>query len=85
MADSKKQTPAEEQGVQNPWASGDPAHQSDKLDALDPTKVVGTYAEQPDPNDDVPGPPPPNVPKGVNKAPKDDDEGAGAIGEGKVK
>lgn len=80
---AEKKTPAEKQGVQNPWVSGDPDIDDDKVKDLDPTKVVGTYAEQPDPNDDVPGPPAPNVPKGVNKAPKDDDQGAEAIGEGK--
>ena len=34
---------------------------------------------QPDPNDDVPGPPLPNVPKGVNEAPADDEPGTGPI------
>ena len=77
-----KKTPAEEAGVQNPYVSGDPNIDDDKYKDLDPQKVVGTYAEQPDPNDDVPGPPTPNVPKGVNKAPKDDEPGAGAIGAG---
>jgi hypothetical protein len=79
MAD--KQTPAEKQGISNPWASGDPAIDDDSVTGLDPTKVVGTYAEQPDPNADRPAPLP-NVPKGVNKAPKDDAPDAGAIGEG---
>lgn len=80
MAD--KQTPAEKQGVQNPYVSGDPAIDDGKLEQLDPTKVVGDYAEQPDPNSSKPAPLP-NVPEGVNKAPKDDEPGAGAIGDGK--
>jgi hypothetical protein len=80
MAD--KQTPAEKQGIQNPWASGDPNIDDKNVEQLDPTKVVGTYAEQPDPNADKPAPQP-NVPKGVNKAPKADDADAKAIGEGK--
>jgi hypothetical protein len=79
MAESK--TPAEKQGLQNPWTSGDPDIDDKKLQQLDPTKVVGDYAEQPDPNSDRPAPLP-NVPEGVNKAPKADDEGAGAIGKG---
>jgi len=48
---------------------------------IDPTKVVGTYAEQPDPNAKRPAPQP-NIPEGVHKAPKDDEPGAGAIGTG---
>jgi HK97 family phage major capsid protein len=79
MAD--KQTPAEKQGIQNPYVSGDPNIDDEKLKNLDPTKVVGDYAEQPDPNSDKPAPLP-NVPEGVNKAPKDDKPGAGAIGDG---
>jgi hypothetical protein len=79
MAD--KQTPAEKQGVQNPFVSGDPTIDDDKYAELDPTKVVGDYAMQPDPNSDRPAPLP-NVPEGVNKAPKDDKPGAGAIGAG---
>jgi hypothetical protein len=78
---AEKQTPAEKQGIQNPWASGDPALDDDKLKDLDPTKVVGTYAEQPDPNADKPAPLP-NIAKGVNKAPKADEPGAKAIGDG---
>ncbi len=80
MAD--KQTPAEKHGITNPFASGDPNHEDEKLEQLDPTKVVGDYAEQPDPNSDRPAPLP-NVPEGVNKAPKDDKPDAGAIGDGK--
>jgi hypothetical protein len=80
MAD--KQTPAEKQGIQNPFVSGDPAIDDGKLEQLDPTKVVGDYAEQPDPNSDKPAPLP-NIPEGVNKAPKDDKPDAGAIGDGK--
>ena len=79
MAD--KQTPAEKQGVQNPHVSGDPQIDDDKYADLDPTKVVGDYAMQPDPNSDRPAPLP-NVPEGVNKAPKDDKPDAGAIGAG---
>jgi hypothetical protein len=79
MAD--KQTPAEKQGIQNPWASGDPAIDDDSVKNLDPTKVVGDYAEQPDPNSKK-GAPLPNIPEGVNKAPKDDAKDAGAIGDG---
>jgi hypothetical protein len=77
MAD--KQTPAEKAGVTNPYDSGDP-NVPDEYKDLDPTKVVGTYAEQPDPNDERPAPLP-NVPKGVKKAPSDDADDAGAIGE----
>jgi hypothetical protein len=80
MADKK--TPAEEQGIQNPWTSGDPAIDDGKLEQLDPTKVVGDYAEQPDPNSSKPAPLP-NIPEGVNKAPADDKPDAGAIGDGK--
>jgi hypothetical protein len=79
MAD--KQTPAEKQGIQNPYVSGDPNIDDENLKNLDPAKVVGDYAEQPDPNSDKPAPLP-NVPEGVNKAPKDDKPGAGAIGDG---
>ena len=64
----------------NPHASQDP-NLPDGPD-LDPTKVVGDYAEQPDPNSSKPAPLP-NVPKGVKKAPADDAPDAGAIGEGK--
>jgi len=80
MAD--KQTAAEKQGIQNPWTSGDPALDDSKLEQLDPTKVVGDYAEQPDPNTDKPAPLP-NIPEGVNKAPADDAPDAKAIGDGK--
>ncbi len=80
MAD--KQTPAEKQGIPNPYVSGDPDIDDDRLKDLDPTKVIGDYAEQPDPNSDRPAPLP-NVPKGVNKAPKADDKDAESIGEGK--
>jgi hypothetical protein len=80
MAD--KQTPAEKQGIQNPWVSGDPKIDDEALENLDPTKVVGDYAEQPDPNSKKPAPLP-NIPKGVNKAPKADADDAGAIGDGK--
>lgn len=79
---AEKKTPAEKSGVQNPWASGDPDIDDDSVKNLDPQKVVGKYAMQPDPNEDVKGPPPPNVPEGVNEAPKDDDPDAGAIGPG---
>jgi hypothetical protein len=79
MADSK--TPAEKHGISNPFTSGDPNIDDGKLAELDPTKVVGDYAEQPDPNSDRPAPLP-NVPEGVNKAPKADDKDAGAIGDG---
>ena len=81
MADKDKQTPAEKQGVHNPFVSDDPNIDDDNLKNLDPTKVVGDYAEQPDPNSDKPAPLP-NVPEGVHKAPKDDEPGAGAIGAG---
>ena len=81
MADKK--TAAEEQGIQNPWVSGDPNIDDETVEGLDPTKVVGDYAEQPDPNSGKSAPLP-NVPKGVNKAPKDDEPDAGAIGEGKT-
>lgn len=76
-----KQTPAEKQGLFNPHASDDPAIADDPYANLDPTKVIGTYAEQPDPNADRPAPLP-NIPAGVKKAPADDAPGAGAIGEG---
>lgn len=83
MPDDKKQpeTPAQKQGVFNPHTSEDPAIADDAYAKLDPTKVVGTYAEQPDPNADRPAPQP-NVPPGVKKAPADDEQGAPAIGEG---
>jgi hypothetical protein len=48
---------------------------------LDPTKVVGRYAMQPDPNDEK-GAPQPNVPPGAQKAPKDDKPGTPAVGDG---
>jgi hypothetical protein len=80
MAD--KQTPAEKLGVPNPHVSADPSIDDEKYADLDPTKVVGRYAMQPDPNDDRPAPRP-NVPEGVNEAPKDDDPDAGGIGDGK--
>jgi len=76
----KKADPAE--GVANPWASADPSHQDDRLEGLDPTKVVGDWAEQPDPNTERPAPGP-NVPKGVKKAPADDAPDAASVGEGK--
>jgi hypothetical protein len=78
---AEKQTPAEKQGITNPFVSGDPDIDDKKLQELDPTKVVGDYAEQPDPNSDRPAPLP-NVPEGVHKAPKADEPGAGAIGKG---
>jgi hypothetical protein len=68
-----KQTAEDSPAPVNPSASQDP-NLPDGPD-LDPTKVVGTYAEQPDPNADKPAPLP-NVPPGVNKAPKDDEPGA---------
>ena len=71
MADK---TAAEKQGIQNPHISGDPNIDDDNYADLDPTKVVGTYAMQPDPNKDRPAPLP-NIPKGVNQAPADDEPG----------
>jgi hypothetical protein len=79
MADSKSKDQQDSPAPVNPSASQDP-NLPDGPD-LDPTKVVGTYAEQPDPNADRPAPGP-NVPPGVNKAPKDDEPGAPAIGDG---
>jgi hypothetical protein len=79
---AEKQTPSEKLGISNPYASEDPALKDDALENLDPTKVVGNYAEQPDPNSKRPAPLP-NIPEGVNKAPKDDADDAGAIGDGK--
>lgn len=69
-----------EQGIMNPHQTTDPNH-PDLYGDLDPTKVVGTYAMQPDPNDERPAPLP-NVPPGVNVAPADDEPGAPAIGDG---
>lgn len=76
MADTK---PKQDEQM-NPHASQDPAI-DDGNENIDPTKVVGTYAMQPDPNDERPAPLP-NVPEGVHKAPKDDEPGAPAIGDG---
>lgn len=67
------------EGVMSPHASSDAAFKDDPGQDLDPTKVVGTWAEQPDPNADRPAPQP-VVPPGVNKAPADDEPGAPAIG-----
>lgn len=64
----------------NPHVSQDP-NLPDEYQELDPEKVVGTYAMQPDPNDERPAPQP-NVPEGVNKAPADDEPDAKAIGSG---
>lgn len=63
----------------SPAASQDP-NLPDQPD-LDPTKVVGKYAMQPDPNDDRPAPQP-NVPEGAKEAPADDEPGTPAIGPG---
>lgn len=68
-------------GVMSPGASSDPAFKDDPAQGLDPTKVVGTFAEQPDPNDER-GAPLPNVPEGVKEAPADDEPNAPAIGDG---
>ena len=80
MADSKsdspKAKPAAEKFPNNPHGNNDP-NIDDGYENLDPTKVIGTYAEQPDPNADRPAPQP-VVPPGVHKAPKADDEGAPA-------
>jgi hypothetical protein len=75
-----KNTPQESPAPTNPHESQDPAL-PDGPD-LDPTKVVGTYAMQPDPNADKPAPQP-NVPPGAKKAPADDKPGTPAIGDGK--
>jgi hypothetical protein len=80
--DSKAAASAESPAPTNPHASQDPNIPDGPEADLDPTKVVGTYAMQPDPNDDRPAPQP-NIPKGVREAPADDEPGAGAIGEGK--
>ena len=64
----------------NPHASQDPAI-DDKYDELDPTKVVGTYAMQPDPNDERPAPLP-NIPPGTKEAPADDEPGTPAVNKG---
>lgn len=74
-----EQSPAEL--AANPHASTDPAFKDDPGQELDPTKVVGTYAMQPDPNAARPAPTP-NVPPGVHEAPADDEPGAPAIGDG---
>lgn len=66
----------------NPSASQDPNIPDGPEADLDPTKVVGTYAMQPDPNADRPAPLP-NVPPGAKKAPADDKPGTPAIGDGK--
>lgn len=79
MADSKSKDTKDD--TTNPHASQDPNIPDGPEAELDPTKVVGTYAMQPDPNADKPAPLP-NVPPGVNKAPKDDEAGAPAIGDG---
>jgi hypothetical protein len=63
----------------NPHASQDPNIPDGPEADLDPAKVVGTYAMQPDPNADRPAPTP-VVPPGVKKAPADDEPGAPAIG-----
>lgn len=76
MADSKK-----DDAVVNPHASADPNIPDGPEAELDPTKVVGTYAMQPDPNADRPAPLP-NVPPGAQKAPADDKPGTPAIGDG---
>jgi HK97 family phage major capsid protein len=54
MADSKSKDQQDSPAPVNPSASQDP-NLPDGPD-LDPTKVVGTYAEQPDPNADKPAP-----------------------------
>jgi hypothetical protein len=73
---SSSETPSEKLGIQNPWVSD--ADVDERYKDLDPTKVVGRYAEQPDPNDDI-GPPLPNIHEGVNEAPADDDEDTPAV------
>jgi hypothetical protein len=65
----------------NPYKSEDPNVPDGPEAELDPTKVVGDYAMQPDPNTERPAPLP-NVPKGVKPAPADDEPDAGAIGDG---
>jgi len=85
---AEKETPAEKLGIRNPHLSEDPNIDDERYRHLDPTKVIGTWAEQPDPNADR-GAPLPNIPEGVKKAPADDAEpksdapGAGHIGTGK--
>lgn len=65
--------------VMNPHATEDALlADTDPYADLDPTKVVGTYAEQPDPNDERPAPQP-NIHPGVNKAPAADEPGTPAI------
>lgn len=78
-ADKAASTPDESGAPLSPHASQDPNIPDDEYAELDPTKVVGTYAMQPDPNDERPAPQP-VVPPGVNKAPADDEPGAPAIG-----
>jgi hypothetical protein len=66
--------------IMNPHATEDDLlAPTDPYADLDPTKVVGTYAMQPDPNDERPAPQP-VVPPGVKLAPEDDEPGAPAIG-----
>lgn len=80
--DSPKNPPDADEAAkaaQNPHASQDPAIPDGPEAELDPTKVVGTHAMQPDPNADRPAPQP-VVPPGVHKAPADDEPGAPAIG-----
>jgi hypothetical protein len=62
----------------NPHASQDPNIPDGPEAELDPTKVVGTYAMQPDPNDERPAPLP-NIHPGVHEAPADDEPGTPAI------
>lgn len=83
MADAKKKSDEPDPNAStNPSASQDPniTDRPEILD-LDPTKVVGTYAMQPDPNDDRPAPLP-NVPAGAKEAPAADEPGTPAIGDG---
>lgn len=83
MALGSKDNPADKAkattGGANPHASQDPNIPDGPEADLDPAKVVGTYAMQPDPNADRPAPTP-VVPPGVNEAPADDEPGAPAIG-----
>lgn len=68
----------------NPHQTLDPTlAETDPYADLDPTKVVGTYAMQPDPNDDRPAPLP-NLHPGMKEAPADDEPGTPAIGDGSM-
>lgn len=78
-ADKSASAPDESGAPLSPHASQDPNIPDGPEAELDPTKVVGTYAMQPDPNDERPAPQP-VVPPGVKLAPEDDEPGAPAIG-----